>query len=127
MTKLERWEADFNRLSDNQREFLRIMVPEVISSDELREANSIDRTIAVGNARIYRLGLSETCARCGGTGEYSFNYRDGTRCYGCNGRKWIVRYNKRALARYAYKMTKIERYGGWEKWKNDGYPDVIDR
>lgn len=27
----------------------------------------------------------EDCARCWGTGHYSFNQLDGTRCYGCNG------------------------------------------
>lgn len=25
------------------------------------------------------------CSRCSGTGAYSFNYRDGSRCYGCSG------------------------------------------
>jgi phage/plasmid primase-like uncharacterized protein len=25
------------------------------------------------------------CARCGGTGRFSFNLRDGTKCYGCEG------------------------------------------
>ncbi len=27
-----------------------------------------------------------TCSRCGGSGEYSFNMKDGSRCYGCNGK-----------------------------------------
>lgn len=27
----------------------------------------------------------ETCGRCGGGGEYSYNAMDGTRCYGCGG------------------------------------------
>jgi len=33
---------------------------------------------------------STECSRCGGSGEYSFNQLDGTRCYGCNGsgRQW---------------------------------------
>jgi hypothetical protein len=28
---------------------------------------------------------SKTCGRCGGTGRYSWNAVDGSRCYGCNG------------------------------------------
>lgn len=28
----------------------------------------------------------ETCGRCGGSGSYSYNQIDGSRCYGCNGR-----------------------------------------
>jgi hypothetical protein len=29
--------------------------------------------------------ITATCGRCGGSGEYSFNHMDGTRCYGCGG------------------------------------------
>jgi hypothetical protein len=28
---------------------------------------------------------TETCGRCGGSGHYSYNMRDGTVCYGCGG------------------------------------------
>lgn len=28
---------------------------------------------------------SHTCSRCGGSGNFSFNLKDGTVCYGCNG------------------------------------------
>lgn len=37
--------------------------------------------------RLLFLGYKETCGRCGGTGQYSFNQMDGTRCYGCMGAK----------------------------------------
>jgi hypothetical protein len=30
---------------------------------------------------------NEICGRCGGTGSYSFNQLDGSRCYGCGGSK----------------------------------------
>lgn len=29
--------------------------------------------------------IKATCTRCGGTGSYSFNLIDGTKCYGCMG------------------------------------------
>lgn len=29
--------------------------------------------------------ITRECSRCGGSGHYSFNLRDGTRCYGCGG------------------------------------------
>ncbi len=35
-----------------------------------------------------------TCSRCGGSGRYSYNMRDGDRCYGCSGKG--VNYTKRA-------------------------------
>lgn len=28
---------------------------------------------------------TETCSRCGGSGEYSYNQIDGTKCFGCGG------------------------------------------
>ncbi len=28
---------------------------------------------------------SKVCSRCGGSGNFSFNHKDGTMCYGCNG------------------------------------------
>lgn len=31
-------------------------------------------------------GVIVTCWRCGGGGEYSFNHKDGTMCYGCSGK-----------------------------------------
>lgn len=30
------------------------------------------------------------CTRCGGTGSFSFNLRDGTKCYGCEGRGTVT-------------------------------------
>lgn len=29
--------------------------------------------------------IQVTCTRCNGSGSFSFNLRDGTKCYGCNG------------------------------------------
>lgn len=34
--------------------------------------------------RLY-VKVKGTCPRCGGSGHYSYNQMDGTRCYGCNG------------------------------------------
>lgn len=31
-----------------------------------------------------------TCTRCAGSGHFSFNLKDGTRCYGCDGRGFIL-------------------------------------
>jgi len=40
------------------------------------------KTLAV---RVVKMGLGITCSRCGGTGKYSYNAMDGSRCYGCGG------------------------------------------
>jgi DnaJ-class molecular chaperone len=36
-------------------------------------------------AYLNTMKTKTTCGRCGGSGSYSFNLRDGTVCYGCNG------------------------------------------
>lgn len=41
-----------------------------------------------------------TCTRCGGSGKYSFNMMDGTRCYGCNGSGYML--TKRGQAAQAF-------------------------
>lgn len=43
------------------------------------------------------------CSRCGGSGQYSFNMMDGSRCYGCNGTGgyYVRRVNTVAYARKA--------------------------
>lgn len=45
----------------------------------------------------------ETCGRCGGTGQYSFNQVDGSRCYGCSGTG--QRLTKRGKAAKAFADT----------------------
>lgn len=34
--------------------------------------------------------IKATCSRCGGSGHYSYNSLDGTRCYGCGGRGYNI-------------------------------------
>jgi hypothetical protein len=37
------------------------------------------------SSRVLGLKLGDSCNRCGGCGEYSFNLMYGTKCFGCNG------------------------------------------
>jgi hypothetical protein len=39
---------------------------------------------------LYALGFRQTCGRCGGTGQYSYNQIHGTVCYGCGGKKNVA-------------------------------------
>ncbi len=45
--------------------------------------------------RLIGLGHCQYCSRCGGSGHYSFNLMDGTRCYGCSGSG----YNRQKITR----------------------------
>ena len=41
------------------------------------------------NGRMY-IKIKTPCPRCGATGNYSYNPLDGTRCFKCNGNKYII-------------------------------------
>ena len=41
------------------------------------------------NGRMY-IKIKTPCPRCGATGNYSYNPMDGTRCFKCNGSKYII-------------------------------------
>ena len=52
------------------------------------------------------------CPRCGGSGHYSYNQMDGTRCYGCNGTgvkimnvRWYTDAQRAAMDRAAEKRA----------------------
>lgn len=49
---------------------------------------------------------NETCGRCGGTGQYSYNQISGTRCFGCNGKKTCL--TKRGKAAKAFADTLLD-------------------
>ena len=40
----------------------------------------------------------EVCGRCGGSGQFSYNQIDGSRCYGCDGKK--VRHTRKARTQF---------------------------
>lgn len=49
------------------------------------------------NTRLIKIGLGNVCTRCGGTGQYSYNQKDGTVCYGCVGTGWVAQKVTRQL------------------------------
>lgn len=53
--------------------------------------------------------MKVNCGRCGGTGHYSFNLMDGTRCYGCDGGKFKMEI---VPVYTAEKLAKLEEADG---------------
>lgn len=54
----------------------------------------------------------KVCRRCGGTGQYSYNHRDGTMCYGCGGTGvQALRSKKTIETRYAEPGDMVMRMG----------------
>ena len=83
-------------LFDNDRaaasDFDRWLVDTVIfelkdDPDGIRGRYSFTKLRGVALARLKENGFMVACGRCGGSGHYSYNQIDGTRCYGCNGQK----------------------------------------
>lgn len=59
---------------------------------KMSEATMIDQIASIfrtseanAKVRILKLKIGPTCGRCGGSGHYSYNPINGTKCFGCNG------------------------------------------
>lgn len=50
----------------------------------------LNTTEANLDARLIGLKIAPVCGRCSGSGSYSFNLTDGSRCYGCNGKGHVA-------------------------------------
>lgn len=83
------WDNEYNRLDSFQQWLIAMVTPEVEASDKA-EIKSPEKILAIVRARLESKGLTATCTRCGGTGSYSYNQRDGTKCFKCNGLKTIM-------------------------------------
>jgi hypothetical protein len=52
---------------------------------EIPLKNNHKKELSIIHFRLKYLGLLETCSRCSGTGNYSYNQINGTICFKCNG------------------------------------------
>lgn len=73
-------------------------------------------------ARMGGLKLGQTCGRCGGSGNYSFNQIDGTRCYGCGGSGQVLPKTK-----VEWEMTLAAAKTKRENGEFDAYMAHLDR
>jgi hypothetical protein len=80
------WSREYERLTASTRWMIDVAIPELPTVEE-RKQYRVDKLVSVAKARIMKAGFTTVCGRCGGTGHYSYNQIDGTRCYGCGGRK----------------------------------------
>lgn len=60
-------------------------------------AQILKTTVEKLPSRVGGLNLGETCSRCGGSGQYSFNPIDGTRCFKCGGSGQLMPTTKKGL------------------------------
>ncbi len=85
--KKEHWNTEFLRLGDDRRRLVLAVFPNIKKLDNLKPPKTIYE-IAV--SKIHKVGLTRVCSRCDGTGHYSYNQIDGTRCFKCGGRKFTL-------------------------------------
>ena len=57
---------------------------ELLKIDTTRNSEAKVKEL-ISTRMVRALKLGKTCDRCGGSGHYSFNQKDGTVCYGCGG------------------------------------------
>ncbi|MCP1185056.1 hypothetical protein [Paenibacillus sp. 1781tsa1] len=71
-----------------------------------------DRNPAKLFKRLKETGAAPCCKRCGGSGRYSYNLKDGSICYGCGGAGVIIENEKQLLEVVSSKVIqdKLETY-----------------
>ena len=56
----------------------------IFVADSYKDMQIVSEPFENEKGRLF-VKVKGTCPRCGGSGHYSYNQIDGTRCYGCNG------------------------------------------
>lgn len=56
----------------------------IFVADSYRDMQIVSEPFENEKGRLF-VKVKGVCPRCGGSGHYSYNQMDGTRCYGCNG------------------------------------------
>ena len=56
----------------------------IFVADSYKDIQIVSEPFENEKGRLF-VKVKGTCPRCGGSGHYSYNQIDGTRCYGCNG------------------------------------------
>lgn len=67
---------------------------------------------------------TETCSRCGGSGEYSYNQIDGTKCFGCGGNG--LQYTPRGHQAHQFYVKLMQKPAG-DFVVGETYKDTVDR
>lgn len=83
------WRIDFeHNFDESTRKLIVAVFPDILQRDasKLQSPKKVYNIVA---NLLRRADLLKTCPRCGGTGNYSFNHRDGSMCFQCHGFKYI--------------------------------------
>lgn len=107
--KANNWDLAFERLTATQQKFILAMWPEIKHTRNELTCSPNELYRRFYKFAIKRKNLTKTCSRCGGTGEYSFNMRDGKRCFKCNGSGVeLRRYSKAFVSDLQAEVSRIK-------------------
>ncbi len=82
------WKMEFEKLAEEERELVLAVFPNVLELTEAGRVKALpDKAVKIAKTNIYKnhKELMKTCSRCGGSGRFSWNQRDGDMCFKCRG------------------------------------------
>ena len=94
------WNEAYAKLKNNEQQLIKVFFPD-IENHRITAKTKTPRKLLdnIYGWCLARENLRETCPRCGGTGHYSYNQRDGTKCFKCWGKKYALpRLSKKWIA-----------------------------
>lgn len=84
------WNEQYSKLKAGEKQLIQVFYPGV-DTRVTTKTKSPDKLIAsIYSWCLGKENLRVTCPRCGGTGHYSYNQRDGTKCFKCWGKKFAI-------------------------------------
>lgn len=85
--KVRVWDEELMSLKANELELLNLVFAARITADDRHSLKQPRKLVDVAKRQLIKAGKLETqtCTRCYGSGNYSFNLTDGSRCFGCAG------------------------------------------
>lgn len=84
------FDADFTQLDDLSKFILENTIFKHEDVSGLKGKFKVDKLLGIAHTRLKNYGFYVTCSRCHGSGNYSYNLRDGTRCFKCAGKKFTM-------------------------------------
>jgi len=103
------WSEQYESLKDGERELIQSVYPNIETRVSSKTKSPKDLLARIYGWCLSKENLRKPCPRCGGSGEYSYNHRDGTKCWGCNGKKYTLPRITKAFIKLVINEVEKER------------------
>ena len=106
------WNIKLDKEDEKSRSLIMAVFPDIKERVKAEKIKLPENLYKIAVTKLAKDGekFLNVCGRCGGTGHYNFNMKDGTRCYGCHGLKYKLpsKFSKKWLREIAefYKEAK---------------------